>query len=1139
MVSSPSADSAHAAAAIRLQSFVRGFQTRIKVSNMLDKLIQDMIKMQQQQRRHEEASHQKDAAESPQIADQQPKEKELSEQRQEKDEPNRTDLLHAEESSPQTQQSDLVEEAQPLPEPMNQDRETLARQGKSSPIKRRPSAEPKIADIDVTKELQSIWTTLDEEETHQRNNVETEIASPERSPPTKNVSEEKKEETVEMTSPDGTLPAKTIRATRTSTLSENKLAPAPISLTRSSNVAPPPIAELSPSNSPWNKGPKPTPAACAASMTSTTESPTVASIRDRKKAFWSAASKPTVVTSARKFQINHEEQDHARSPLPRDKSISKQPSVTNRYQPATHISKMPAKTNDAPAASPLANSKNFTPQMRTGNPSTTKQSGLEKFATPPTASESSNAGINIHPSSKSAVDHRSPTENTNDPKPFFPTKKEPSKKSVLDRFPAASNPSTEISKTAQPIMKKDPSSKSVLNRYPVANHRIGNMSRQLKKEQSLKIVDNSNPGAVISSSNPIIDRAQPQLVKELSSTSVSDQYNVAATSNNSSSTKTAIYKEPSTKSVLNQYNTASTASSPSPSRPTDFPRQRSKKLVWHPYGNDHDKPKIESAPSPKSTEFHRQQSQQLGFHPNRESNDKLTNSLAHEKTDNIALPNATSKVIGLQTTNKSLPSEKTTAFKESVPEADTPNTGNKAATDTPSLNGVGNRDQPEISVTRESASSVPHGQVKEVSSRSVMSRYSPVSSTVNNAKPTTLTSSGLVLNRYNPSTSNLNSTGGSSRNIVLPVKRRNNKMAWCVFGEQTTSTPKFGRQEPGKDSKATFSEERDKDTNEKGSQMDVANVTVKEDTGVETVEVSVDTNVTAINVTEAKEGSLSNSMKDAGDIAPAINTAMSDNPLKACLDAAKEDSFETKGSPSFNELEAFPENDPTGKSEQSHNPGKNLLGADEEEDKEVAKQEITITEDLEQEDVVVAFENKTVPKDDIKTMAQFTLTDLDPKREIETKTLKIVADNLCVDSNAPITGNSQVSENKNASHGSEAGNDNISTAEQDGNIGEESKDVVPMAASLDVLDRGNGMPPPRKAETSANANCSIRFDDSFNVVHEYETDVAAEHSDRLPLWWMKGVPHDILQDDDKDSDINIEYFPPPAASAETNTLQEE
>ncbi|KAG7341253.1 hypothetical protein IV203_023204 [Nitzschia inconspicua] len=1073
MLSSPS-DSAHAAAAIRLQSFVRGFQTRIKVSNMLDKLIQDIIKMQQQQqRRHEEASHHKDAAESPQIADQQPKEKELSEQRQEKDEPNRTDLLQAEESSPQTQQSDLVEEVQPLPEPMKQDRETTAAQGKSSPIKSRPSADPKVGDVDVTKELQSIWTTLDEEETHQRNNVETEIASPERFPPTKNVSEEKKEETVERPSPDGTLPAKTIRATRTSTLSETKQAPAPISLTRSSNIAPHPIAALSPSNSSWNKGPKPTPAAFAESMTSTAASPTVASIRDRKKAFWSAASKPTVVTSARKFQINHDEQDHARSPLPKDNSMSKQPFVTNRYQPATQMSKMPAQTNDAPAtggieAPPLANSKKFAPPM---------------------------------------------------------------------------TPGTENSKTVQPIMKKEPSPKSVLNRYPVANcsnRSIGNTSGQLKKEPSLKIVDNSSPSAVISSSNPSIDRAKPQLVKDSSSNSVLNRYNAAATSNNSSSTKPAMNKEPSTKSVLNRYNTASTASSPSPSRPTDFPRQRSKKLVWHPYGNDHDKPKIESAPSPKSTEFPRQQSQQLGFHPYRDSSDKLTNSLAHEKTDNITLPNATSKVIGSQTTNKSLPSENTTAFKESVPEADTPNTGNKAATDTPSTNGVGNRYQPETSITRESAYPVPDRQEKEVSSRSVMSRYSPVASTVNDTKSTTSTSSGLVLNRYNPSTSNLNSTGGSSRNIVLPVKRRKNKMAWCVFGEQTKSTPKFGRQEPGKDSKRISSEERDKDTNEKGGQMDVANVTVEEDTGVETVEVSVAKDVAASNATEAKEGSLSNSMKDTDDIVPASNTAMSDDPLKACLDAAKEDSLETKESPSSNELEAFPENDPTGKSEKPQDPEKKLLGADEEEDKEVAKQESTITEDLEQEDVVAALANETGPKDDMKTMAPLTLTDSDPKRVIETKSFKVVFDNLGVDSNAPITGNSQVSENKNAPNGSEAGNDDMTTAEQDGNVGEESEDAVPMAASLDVLDRANGMPPPRKPETSPNANCSVRFDDSFNVVHGYETDVAAEHTDRLPLWWMKGVPHDILRDDDMDSNIDIEYSPPPpAAAAETNTLIEQ
>jgi hypothetical protein len=50
--------------------------------------------------------------------------------------------------------------------------------------------------------------------------------------------------------------------------------------------------------------------------------------------------------------------------------------------------------------------------------------------------------------------------------------------------------------------------------------------------------------------------------------------------------------------------------------------------------------------------------------------------------------------------------------------------------------------------------------------------------------------------------------------------------------------------------------------------------------------------------------------------------------------------------------------------------------------------------------------------------------------------------------------------------------------------------------------------------TSTGAGASgIRFvDDGLNEVREYRADLAAEHTDRLPEWWMETVPYRTLED---------------------------
>lgn len=40
----------------------------------------------------------------------------------------------------------------------------------------------------------------------------------------------------------------------------------------------------------------------------------------------------------------------------------------------------------------------------------------------------------------------------------------------------------------------------------------------------------------------------------------------------------------------------------------------------------------------------------------------------------------------------------------------------------------------------------------------------------------------------------------------------------------------------------------------------------------------------------------------------------------------------------------------------------------------------------------------------------------------------------------------------------------------------------------------------------------IRFDETSNTVVEFECDIMAEHSDRLPEWWMDNTPYDMLEE---------------------------
>jgi hypothetical protein len=78
----------------------------------------------------------------------------------------------------------------------------------------------------------------------------------------------------------------------------------------------------------------------------------------------------------------------------------------------------------------------------------------------------------------------------------------------------------------------------------------------------------------------------------------------------------------------------------------------------------------------------------------------------------------------------------------------------------------------------------------------------------------------------------------------------------------------------------------------------------------------------------------------------------------------------------------------------------------------------------------------------------------------------------------------------------------------------------------------------KKTVATNHINNSIRFDDSFNVVHEYEKDIGAEHTDRLPVWWMKSVPHYNLEDHEADPDVDIGYFPfPSSVAAATDDTQ--
>ena len=66
-----------------------------------------------------------------------------------------------------------------------------------------------------------------------------------------------------------------------------------------------------------------------------------------------------------------------------------------------------------------------------------------------------------------------------------------------------------------------------------------------------------------------------------------------------------------------------------------------------------------------------------------------------------------------------------------------------------------------------------------------------------------------------------------------------------------------------------------------------------------------------------------------------------------------------------------------------------------------------------------------------------------------------------------------------------------------------------------------------QVSSSGAAAAGIRFvDDGLNEVRTFKADIVAEHTDRLPEWWMSGVPHRTLEEvlgvesvDDMDSKV--------------------
>jgi hypothetical protein len=424
---------------------------------------------------------------------------------------------------------------------------------------------------------------------------------------------------------------------------------------------------------------------------------------------------------------------------------------------------------------------------------------------------------------------------------------------------------------------------------------------------------------------------------------------------------------------------------------------------------------------------------------------------------------------------------------------------------------------------------------------------------------------------------NTHNTGGSSRSIAIPGKRRNNKLAWSVFGEQTSSTRKIA--DISNDTKRTLPNETDEkashvsnneDTVEVSPTLEVAIATAVEETGTLSSPNPADDGEWKDQAEEVPQSGQQYEtvfgISEDGDKEIDTKKAARSNDLEEELVVASEDNGGEHFSEKAEETEgnenkmdpAAPIESKTDTVEKQElhfeaveasetdnvDPAALIESKTDAEEKQVLDAEAVEVSETENEDPAASVEVATdgekkreLHYGDVEAPETY---DANPAASVKAATLEVAVDEIQAETKevqpekageSPVT----LTVTVNGITSNTVVEEKDDNDDGDNDVAVETENAATVAASLDMLDQIDVLTSLKEEEApSKSMNGSIRFDDSCNVVHEYETDVAAEHTDRLPLWWMEGVPHDTLQEEDVDSQIDIGYFPPPSPVSATD-----
>jgi hypothetical protein len=845
-------------------------------------------------------------------------------------------------------------------------------------------------------------------------------------------------------------------------------------------------------------------------------STTMPSVRDRKQAFQLAASKPTI--AIRKLHIDQCKQGYPSSPWPKKDNDS---AVMNRCKPdeaSTKVMVRPASTS-AKTTIPPSGSSSISSQQSNENSfalhqrykprnmssaeaiavarsqtSMTKQPNPMSVVDRNPESNCSTSGWKKEPSTKSTLGRFSPTTSHSlglSSAPVAATlKQEPSYKGDMNRYPV-SNSSNHAADNL-PELKKEPSSDNLPNHFPGPEHNTQSQNTgraaQLNKESSCKSVLNRYPVGT-NDSRSLISGQAPLLQKEISSKSVLSRWQRTESCSSShdhprTSTPTVVKAE-SSMLVTNQSNAAATTANNCTNKTSAEMQEMKKEMSPKPELNRCNDAEISSNSTPStswSTVLPRQLSEKLGIFPyGNEVNmpdDGLAESLSH-----IDFPRRRGKRLGYHPFGGGNGNDQSASTNQTTSEL----AENTAPTP-----------KPLDFMHHEASPSTHQNQIVDVSTGSLVTtdataRTAPLRTEPNLTKPRVETIPPTE------SDMNCNQHAGSITNTLSTAPEGWKTSSKSVLSRYApvapTPTKGLAQKNPATaaplSNSGNLTSRYNASTNSYNASISGRNVVLAGKRRSNKLGWSIfgePTSSSARNINEEtmkKEATKTLTNDDAADV---------DNMTKGVGD----DSTIV----GITELRAA--------KTQSPNPV-------EDDENENEAQQMAVSEESEKEVLDAAGAVATVTNDEMKNKTYepdfseiFESEGVSATGAIEDATLEVVVDPLtdCFASDVTAVGPAEEKEDQKTNSYS----DNEIVTEEKGKL---LADVELAASSAKD----------KKSVSVSYRNDSVRFDDSFNVVHEYEIDVVAEHTDRLPLWWMNAVPHYTLEDYEVAANGDIGSFP--------------